>query len=320
VSQLNPPLLAIVGPTAVGKSALALALARAFEGEIVNADSRQVYRHMDVGTAKPTPAQRDQVPHHLIDILDPDQEFSLALFLQLAQEAVRNIHGMGKLPMVVGGTGQYIWALLEDWKVPQVPPDPQLRRALESEELAGGQGTLHKRLQTLDPQGASSIDPRNIRRVVRALELHHVTGKLPSSLRMKGRPPYRHLVIGLTMPREALYQRIDQRVDRMLEQEFVSEVEGLLKLGYTPDLASMSSLGYREIASVLGREIDLVEATRRIKFATHGFTRRQYTWFRRGDSRIRWVDATGDPYPEAEGLVRDFLRGQGRCGRMGTTP
>ena len=315
------PLLAIVGPTAVGKSTLALRLALAFGGEIVNADSRQVYRYMEVGTAKPTPEQRDQVPHHLVDILDPDQDFSLALFLQHAREAVRGIHDKGRLPIVVGGTGQYIWALLEDWKVPQVPPDPKLRAELEAEEVAGGLGTLHKRLQELDPQGASTIDPRNTRRVIRALELHHVTGKMPSSLRDKGQLPYHHLVIGLTTAREALYERIDQRVDRMLEGGLVSEVKGLLSGGYTADLPSMSSMGYREIAAYLGGEMDLDEAARRIKYATHGFARRQYTWFRRGDSRIRWVDATGDPYPEAEGLLREFLRGEGRwCGRIGTTP
>ena len=314
------PLLAIVGPTAVGKSALALRLALAFEGEIVNADSRQVYRYMEVGTAKPTPEQRDQVPHHLVDTLDPDQEFSLALFLQLAREAVRCIHDKRRLPIVVGGTGQYIWALLEDWKVPQVSPHPQLRGELEAEEVAGGSGTLHKRLQALDPQGASTIDPRNTRRVIRALELHHVTGMTPSRLRSKGRPPYRHLVIGLTIAREALYESIDKRVDGMLEGGLVPEVKGLLGRGYTADLPSMSSMGYREIAAFLSGELDLDEAARRMKYATHGFARRQHNWFRPGDSRIYWLDATGDPYPEAEDMVREFLRGAGRCGRIGTTP
>ena len=320
MSQVDTLVIAIVGPTAVGKSALALRLARRFDGEIVNADSRQVYRYMDVGTAKPTPEQRAQVPHHLVDILDPHQEFSLALFLQLARDAVRSIRDKGKLPMIVGGTGQYVWSLLEDWRVPQVPPDPRLRRELEEEEAAGGPGTLHKRLQGLDLQAAATIDPRNTRRVIRALELHHVTGKPPSSLRDKGRPPYHHLVIGLTMDRKGLYQRIDQRVDRMLEEGLVSEVEALLGRGYAAELPSMSGMGYRDLAAFLGEELDLAEATRRIKYATHSFARRQHTWFRPGDSRIHWLDATGDPYPEAEDMVLEFLRGAGECGRIGTTP
>ena len=283
------PVLSIVGPTAVGKSALALHLAQVFDGEIVNADSRQVYRLMDIGTAKPSPEDRSKVPHHLVDILDPDQEFSLALFLDLAGGAIQDIRSRGKLPIVTGGSGQYIWALLEGWDVPNVPPDTRLRQKLEERGRREGASALHRSLSEVDPETASRIDARNLRRMIRALEVHHAVGLSPSVLPRKRPPPYNPLVIGLTMSREALYGRIDRRVDEMLERGLVGEVRDLLGMGYSQNLPCMSGMGYREIALHLGGEYSLEEVSQRIKYDTHRYARHQYAWFRLGDPRICWL-------------------------------
>ena len=303
------PVLFIVGPTAVGKSALAVHLALRFGGEIVNADSRQVYRGMDIGTAKPLPDDRARVPHHLIDIVEPDQEFSLARFLELARSAIQDIHGRGGLPIVAGGTGQYVWALLEGWQVPEVPPDPRLRRDLEEMGRREGPDALYKRLRDVDPEAASRIDPRNQRRVIRGLEIYHAAGSTAPSSRRKRPPPYLPFVIGLTLERNALYDRIDRRVDEMLERGLVPEVKELLRTGYSPDLPCMSSMGYREVALFLQGELTLDEAAQRAKYETHRFARRQHTWFRSDDSRIRWLEAAPGVDLDAVTLVEDFLRG-----------
>ena len=297
------PLVAIIGSTAVGKSALALRLAERLNGEIVNADSRQVYRHMDVGTAKPSPEERARVTHHLIDILDPDQEFSLAGFLELASRAIEDIHARGRLPLLVGGTGQYVWALLEGWRVPRVPPDASLRQGLVAQPLE----MLYQRLQTVDPEAAARIAPTNVRRVVRALEVFHATGVPFSAWTKKSGPAYRYLALGLTAPRLELYERIDARVDAMLSSGWLDEVRRLLAMGYAADLPSLSSLGYRELAAHLRGELSLDEAAARIKTETHRFARRQYAWFRLRDPRIRWLQAGEAAPAEAEALVRQFL-------------
>ena len=289
------PIVAIIGPTAVGKSAMGIHLAATFDGEVVNSDSRQVYRFMDVGTAKPSVEDRSRVPHHLIDILDPDQNFSLALFLQMARSAVRDIQARRKLPILVGGTGQYIWALLEGWRVSQVPPDPDLRRSLEKEASQGGSETLYKRLQEVDPRAASRIDPRNVRRVIRALEVYQAAGTAPSN--QKGEALLSSLILGLTTDRKTLYDLIDTRVDQMLAEGLIEEVQGLLDKGYSPGLPSMSGMGYKEIAQHLQGELTLEDAVQRIKYETHRFARRQYTWFRLSDKRINWLD--GGPYSTA---------------------
>ena len=303
------PVLFIVGPTAVGKSALAVHLALRFGGEIVNADSRQVYRGMDIGTAKPLPDDRARVPHHLIDIVEPDQEFSLPRFLELARSAIQDIHGRGGLPIVAGGTGQYVWALLEGWQVPEVPPDPRLRRDLEEVGRREGPDALYKRLRDVDPEAASRIDPRNQRRVIRGLEIYHAAGSTAPSSRRKRPPPYLPFVIGLTLERNALYDRINRRVDEMLERGLVPEVKELLRTGYSPDLPCMSSMGYREVALFLQGELTLDEAAQRAKYETHRFARRQHTWFRSDDSRIRWLEAASGVDLDAVTLVEDFLRG-----------
>ncbi len=232
------PLLAKVGPTAVGKTGLAVALGRKFGGEIINADSRQVYRHMDVGTAKPTSLEQSRVPHHLLDIADPDDPFSLGAFLTLARKLIPEISQRGHLPILAGGTGQYVWALLEGWQVPVVPPDPEFRaRKLREAEAQGG-AVLHAELQAVDPRRAAELDPRNLRRVIRALEIHRFSGSpgftgSPASALAEGRHrPVTALILGLAMERSSLYRRIDDRVDRMMEQGFLEEVEKLAGMGY----------------------------------------------------------------------------------------
>ena len=285
-------LLAIVGPTAVGKSALALRLARRLNGEIVTADSRQVYRHMDVGTAKPPLEDSSEIPHHVIDVVNPDEDYSLALYLRQAADAIRDIYSHSKLPVLEGGTGQYVWGLLEGWQVPEVPPDPELRLRLESRAAAEGPAALYEELARLDPGAASRIDSRNLRRVVRALEVCYSSPKGYPSPPQTRPPPYHVKVLGLTLQRSCLYQRIDDRVERMMDSGWIDEVRALLDMGYRPDLPSMSSLGYRELVQYLGNELTLQEAVQRMKYRTHRFARQQYAWFRLTDKRIHWLDAS----------------------------
>ncbi len=285
-------LLAIVGPTGVGKTALGVALAKHFPIEVVSVDSRQVYRHMDIGTAKPTSEELARVPHHLINVADPADDFSLATYLDLARAAITDIRGRGNLPALVGGTGQYLWALLEDWRVPAVPPDPAYRDDLAALAQAQGPGTLHARLTSVDPDAAATIDPRNQRRVIRALEVHHQTGVPFSEMRRKGKEAYPACIIGLTLPRDELYIRIDKRVDHMLEAGWIEEVKRLLSRGVTLAHSAMASVGYMELASVLGGTLAMGEANRIINTATHRFARHQYAWFRLSDPRIHWLDAS----------------------------
>ena len=314
---LKTPLLSIVGPTASGKTDLAIRLALVLDGEVVNADSRQVYRHMDVGTAKPTPEQRSLVPHHLVDVLDPDESFGLGVFMRLASQAIDGVHRRGKLPILVGGTGQYVWSLLEGWRPPRVPPNRALRQALEEEARLHGPDALFRRLLKVDPQAESVVDGRNPRRVVRALEVYEATGLPPSSLiRDKGPSPYCFSVVGLTLERQTLYGRIDARVDSMMERGLLSETRRLLSMGYPADLPSMSSVGYREMALHLRGELDLDEAVRRTKYGTHRLARRQLSWFRAGDSRIRWAAGGEEALRRADGLAGELAASLGRYGKI----
>ena len=265
---------------------LAARLARV---EIVNADSRQVYRGMSIGTAKPTDAEQASVPHHLIDVADPDEGFSLAGFLLQARTAISGILDRGGLPVVVGGTGQYAWGLAEGWQAPQVPPQAELRERLEHEAVEAGASALHARLARLDPEAAALIDPRNVRRVVRALEVVEVTGKPFSAQRRKEPPPFVPHLYGVDVPRAELYERIDARVDAMVSAGWLDEVSALLTAGYGPELPALSSAGYRELAAHLRGELSLQEAIAQAKTATHRLARRQGAWFRRSDERIAWV-------------------------------
>ena len=306
-SEAQSPLVVIVGPTAVGKTHLALRLAGEVGAEIVSADSRQVYRGMDVGTDKPTAEERQRVPHHLVDIVNPDEEFTLARYQDLAYAAIDDVLARGKVPFLVGGTGLYIKAVMEGWNIPRVRPNEALRTELYQEAEVKGGEALHARLHQVDPVAAEKIDPRNVRRVIRALEVYLETGRPISELQRRRPPPYRVLQIGLTMARAALYRRIDQRVDRMIERGLVEEVRGLVEQGYGYELPAMSGLGYRQIGCYLRGEISLEEAIRLIKRDTRRFVRQQYNWFRLDDEGIRWFQALDDPYERIKGVILQFL-------------
>jgi tRNA dimethylallyltransferase len=277
----NIPLLAIVGPTAVGKTALAIALAQALGGEIVSADSRQVYRGMDIGTAKPSAAERAAAPHHLIDLADPDEEFSLARYQDLATAAIADVAARDRLPILAGGTGQYLAALLEGWQIPRVAPQPELRAALEREAAEHGAAALHARLARVDRAAASNILPSNVRRVIRALEVYELTGRPISEQQTRQPPPYRVRTLWLTLPPAELYARIDARVDAMIVSGLADEVRGLLERGYGWELPAMSGLGYREFQPYFAGQMTLAAAITRLKYDTHAFARRQPAWFRR---------------------------------------
>lgn len=301
---------AIVGPTGIGKSRLAIQLARKFGGEIVGADSRQVYRHMDIGTAKPDLKDRAHIRHHLIDIIDPNQDFSLAQYQALAFDAIREIHGRDKLPVLAGGSGLYVRAVLEGWQLPEAKPDSELRRCLEKKAADVGYQGLYEELTRVDPAAAQKIDPRNVRRVIRALEVHHQTDTAFSQLQDKKTMPYRSLVIGLTAERKELYRRIDKRVDDMVGQGLVAEVEKLVDMGYDFNLPAMSGIGYKQIALFLRGETSLEDAVQQIKYETHRFVRHQYAWFRLSDAQIHWFDMAQIQEAEIEALVSRFLEGK----------
>lgn len=302
-----PRVVAIVGPTAAGKTALSLRLATCFQGEIVSADSRQIYRGLDIGTAKATREERALVPHHMIDIVDPDERLTLAQFQARANAAIHDVWARGRVPFLVGGTGLYVRALLEGWTVPEVPPNEDLRRRLYERAEREGPQSLHSALARFDPAAAEAIDARNVRRVIRALEVCLETGTPISALQERVAPDYRVLRLGLTLPRDALYERIDRRVDRMLEAGLVVEVRGLLQRGYGLELPSMSGLGYRQIALHLLGDYSLEDAVALIKRHTRRFVRQQYNWFRLDDPSIQWLEASGAATAQAEALVAAFL-------------
>ncbi len=302
-----PKLIVIVGPTAVGKTRLTVRLGEELSGEIVSADSRQIYRGLDIGTAKPTARQQGRAPHHLIDIIDPDEKFTLALYQEMACAAIDDVLSRGKVPLLVGGSGLYVRAVVENWAIPRVEPDERLRAELYRQAEEEGAESLHARLREVDPVAAKRIEARNVRRVVRALEVYLKSGVPISRCQGKRPAPYRSLQIGLTMERAELYRRIDRRVDNMIEAGLVEEVRSLMAQGYSPDLAAMSGLGYGQIVSYLRGEIELEEAIQRIKHDTHRFVRQQYNWFRLNDERIRWFDALSEPYQAVRACVVSFL-------------
>ncbi len=287
-----PPLLAIVGPTASGKTGLALGLAGRLPIEVVNADSRAFYRGMDIGTAKPTSAERAIVPHHLVDILDPDEPMSAARFQQLATDAIADIHNRGRIPALVGGTPQYVNAVVEGWSIPQVTPHEERRRELEREAEEVGVAPILARLAEVDPAGAARTGP-NLRRIIRALEVYEATGIPSSAMRALGDVPFRALEFELWLPRETLYARIDARVDAMIANGLVDEVRSLLAQGYDPALPAFSSIGYRQLMLAIAAGDDLANAIERIKLDTHRLVRHQQTWFRRNARLIR-IDMTGE--------------------------
>jgi len=302
-------LVAIVGPTATGKSQLAIKLAQAFDGEIIGTDSRQVYRFMDIGTAKPSPEELSLVPHHLINIVNPDEDFGLAQYHKLAYEAIDEVQGRHRLALLAGGSGQYVWSVVEGWGIPRVPPDLKLRHSLKERAAGGGKDELYQELVAVDPVAAQTITPQNVRRVIRALEVYRSSGIPFSQLKHKKKPPFKTLIMGLTLDREKLYRRIDLRVDDMIARGLVAEVEKLLSMGYSLSLPSMSGIGYRQIGQFLNGKLTLTAAIQQIKSETHRFVRHQYAWFRLKDSRIRWFDISSDNIDlEITDSVAQFMR------------
>ena len=282
-------LVAVVGPTAAGKSALALTLAQRFGGEIVNGDSRQIYRGMDIGTAKPSPEVRALLPHHLYDIADPADSYSLALYRRDALAALGDIWARGALAWLVGGTGQYVWALLEAWQVPDVAPQPDLRAGLAAAAERDGVDALHARLRAVDPASAGRIDARNIRRVIRALEVHQVTGKPISAWQAKGTPDFDFRILGAQCEEKELIWRINRRTEAMFAAGLVEETQSLLDAGVPPDASALSSIGYADALRELNGEITREKAIELTKRATKRFARRQRQWFRPQDPRIAWA-------------------------------
>ncbi len=285
----TPLLICLVGPTGVGKTALAIELAEPLNGEIVSADSRQIYRGMDIGTGKPTPEQLARVRHHLIDRVDPDQAYTLAEYQADAYAAIDDIVVRGKQPLLVGGTGLYVRAVTEGLRIPAVPPNPELRAQLEERAAREGGDKLYAELQQVDPEAATKIDPRNVRRTIRALEVYRSTGQKFSAAGKVEPPPFAVRRFGLTLPRDELYRRVDARVDEMIARGWLDEVRTLVAK-YAEGLPALSSLGYPQLGAVLRGEMTIADAAREIKYHTHRFIRHQYAWFRPRDPRLEWFD------------------------------
>lgn len=302
------PLIVIVGPTAVGKTEIAITAAEDLNGEIVSADSRTFYRGMDIGTAKPTAEQQSRVPHHLIDVADPDEQWSLVRFSTTATEIIKDIHHRGRIPFLVGGTGQYIRAIVEGWAPPPRAEDNTLRQDLEKFVEEKGGVALHQRLASIDPESAERIQATNVRRVIRAIEIYETTGLPASQQRMKSTPSYQVLQIGLSMPRELLYQRIDERIDLMLANELVEEVRELLGKGHSLDTPSMSAIGYKQIGRALLKITSMDDAVQEMRKLTRQFVRRQANWFKADDPNINWFDVDDGVAKSVIKKVKKFLQ------------
>ncbi len=302
----QPPLVVLLGPTAVGKTALSLGLCERFRGEVVGADSRQIYQGMDIGTAKPTEAEQAQAPHHLIDLCAPDEPFTLADYQRRAYATIDAIHSRGNVPLLVGGTALYLRAVVQGLRIPEVPPNPALRAELEAQLATAGREALFAQLQQLDPATAAVIDRQNPRRLLRALEIVMSTGQSKVALEGAEPPPYQILQIGLDRPRNVLYERIDQRVEQMMATGLLAETEQLLAKGYRPPLPAITSLGYRELIAYLVGELTMAEAVAKIKTETHRYVRQQYTWFRKMEG-IVWFDLAQQPLQVIEDAVAQFL-------------
>jgi tRNA dimethylallyltransferase len=306
--QPCPRIVVVAGPTAVGKTALGIALAEEFDGEVVNADSRYLYQGFDIGVAKPDLTERQGIPHHLIDILPPDADMTLARYQDLALQAIAGVVQKSKLPILVGGTPLYVNAVVEGWNMARVPPNPVLRTALEAEAGTHGLQTLAERLRTVDPVAAERCG-RNLRRIIRALEVYEETGIPMSVQESKGPPPFDALELGLTMPRDALYRAVDVRVRSQIERGLVAEVRSLLERGVPENAPAMSSLGYRQLLPYIRGESSLEQAIERIRHDTHRYVRHQETWLRR-NARLVWLDVTSpDWMTAAKSQVRAFLNG-----------
>ena len=303
---MKSPLICILGPTAVGKTEIAIQLAQHLDAEIVSLDSRQIYREMDIGTAKPTPDQRGAVPHHLIDCVNVDQPFSVAEYQRSADVAITEIRERGKRAMAVGGAGLYFRGLI-DGLFDGPGADAEIRSKLQREADEHGNVALHERLRRCDPETADRVHPNNRVKVIRALEVYELTGKPISALQQQWKtdePRYSFRAFGLNIPRETLYQRIEERVDRMVEVGLIEEVKGLLDQGYPRNCVAMQSFGYKELIDYLDRNRTLHEAITLLKQNTRRFAKRQLTWFR-NDPRIEWLDTS--QFSSIDGIVDNLL-------------
>ena len=311
IARSTPTLVVIAGPTGVGKSALALDLAERLGFEIICADSRQVYRRLEIGTAKPSLRDRARAPHHLVDYVEPDEPYSVARFRADGDRLLADLAGRSAGALLVGGTGHYIQALVDRIEPPAVEPQADVRAELEALARSEGPAAVHARLALVDGEAARSIPATNVRRVIRALEVTLVTGRPFSEVGRRRSEPLPALRVVLTMPRQMLYQRVDERVDRMVATGWLEEVRSLLDAGYDPRLPALSSTGYRELTSYLGGTLAWDEAVRRIKWATHAYVRRQYVWLRRQHG-YRWIEVDSAGYAQAAALVEGYVaRGDG---------
>ena len=309
-NQTDSQVLVILGATAVGKTETAIRVAERVGGEIISADSRLLYRGMDIGTAKPSLDERRRVKHHLIDLADPDEIWSLALFQKELLHKIHEISDTGRLPIVTGGTGQYIRSLVEGWVIPTVKPDHQLRAVLESWGLEIGSEELHKKLSVLDAEAARKIDPQNLRRLVRALEVIFSSGKPFSSQKERAEQPLEFKLIGLTRSRPELYERVDARIEQMFASGFEDEVRALISKGYSPELPTLSAIGYREVIQVIRGKSTLDEAKQTMRRKTREFIRRQANWFKPDDPQIEWFEMTPDPLERIIRVVQGWRKGR----------
>lgn len=304
---VQPNVIIICGPTALGKTSIAIDLAKTFNGEIIGADSMQIYRHMNIGTAKPAPDEQSRVPHHMIDIVDPDEPFDARQFAIIAHEKIMNLHARSITPFVVGGTGLYIKALVHGLFEAK-PADSEVRMRLKQEAEIHGTGFLYKRLSKQDSKTAKRIHPNDTYRIIRALEVYELTGKMISELHREHRftdKPFRVLKIGLHMDREIIYDRINRRVDVMIDAGLVNEVKGLLGMGYSADLKSMQSIGYRHMVDFIEGRSSWEEALRTLKRDTRRYAKRQLTWFK-ADSAIVWKEP--GQLKEIRRTIKKFLQ------------
>ncbi len=306
MDRAKSKIIVIAGPTASGKTAAGIKVAEKFGGEIISADSIQIYRHMDVGSAKPTLEQRRSVPHHMIDIRNPDEDFSVGDYMREGRHCVQEIVRRGRIPIVVGGTGLYIRALLGG--IADIPPsDPDLRARLCDEEQRDGRGVLYKKLQHVDPVKAVGVQPNNLHRIIRALEVFELTGKPMSDIQKEHSfrdRPYLYIFICISPPRRVLYERIDKRVDTMINKGLIEEVYSLHEMGYSRDLKALQSLGYRHAGMIVWGEMDHSNAIVLLKRDTRRYAKRQLTWFR-SESDALWCDP--DARAEIDSMVGNFL-------------
>ena len=307
MNKAKKPLIILTGPTAVGKTALSIKMAQQINGQMISADSMQVYRHMDIGTAKISIEEMQGIPHYLIDVLEPTEEFNIVRFQQMAKAALEQIYAAGAIPIVVGGTGFYIQSLLYDIQFEESNEDTGYRDALQQLATDRGPEYLHRLLAEVDPAAASGIHAHNVKRVIRALEFYHQTGTRISEHNEEQRKrtsPYQFLYFVLNDDRQALYARIDQRIDQMLEAGLVTEVRMLKDMGCTRDMVSMQGLGYKEILDYLEGRCTLDDAIYILKRDTRHFAKRQLTWFRR-EPDVIWLNRTD--YPDDTAILQDML-------------